>query len=174
MWSKDVRERGEKYICQEVMPVYWYERYEYMTILKYIMPSNHKSLIEANPWGCNVKKCLGWNARIKKGRDQEGKGYQINWWRGRSMGREAEMFGVMSGIALRPWTLLPSTWTMYRDIWFGSCRVSHWTKWYAYLSVRSCWLCVPTCSKIKSMRYLDIPYAARIQECVCNPIIRIM
>lgn len=40
-----------------------------MTILKYIMPSNHKSLIEANPWGCNVKKCLGWNEGIKKGKD---------------------------------------------------------------------------------------------------------
>ena len=27
-----------------------------MTILEYIILSNHKSLIEANPLGCNVKK----------------------------------------------------------------------------------------------------------------------
>lgn len=62
------------------------------------MPSNHKSLIEANPWGCNVKKCLGWNEGIKKGRISD------TLMRGRSMGRgmEADMFGVMSGIALRP------------------------------------------------------------------------
>lgn len=40
-----------------------------MTTLKFIVPSNYKSLMEANSWGCNVKNSLAWNEGINKGRD---------------------------------------------------------------------------------------------------------